>query len=78
MARTFYFATDRPGVLTMVGTSDPEYIKRLEGFCEKEKISEVVDNKNRTVVTLKKSLSVLNEAVDKTEEEDQTCLQEIK
>lgn len=65
MVRTFYFATDRPNVVTMVGTSDPAYIQRLDGFCLNEKESEKVDGKGRTVVTLKKPLSELNEAVEK-------------
>lgn len=60
MAKTYYFATDRPGIVTMVGTSDADYIKKLDGYVKDEKKSEEVDVKGRTVVTLKTSLSELN------------------
>ena len=69
VVRTYYFATDRPGILTMVGTSDPCYIKRLDGFAKDEKLSQKIDAKGRTVVTLKKTLSNLNEVADKAIEE---------
>lgn len=66
--RTYYFATDRPGIVTMIGTSDPCYIKRLDGFVKDEIQSQKVDIKGRSVITLKSSLSSLNEVIDGTEQ----------
>ena len=59
----------------MVGTSDPDEIKKLEGFCKDEKVSSVIDKKGRTVVMLKKSLSKLNEAVEKKIEVEAEALE---